>query len=440
LLQLQLLTGPVPYALMAGGFAGLLWLAGTRRDGRWWTHWLPVALALGLAMAGLAVWFVERVWRPFPDALPGAVIRWFAEVVVAVAILGVRGWWPGKGRRTWSRLPLGISLVAATVLVLLAALTGINRYFGAYPTVGSALGAPLPRQVNIASVATSAPKTVREPPVPLESVWRAPPTMPTQGVVSQVAIPGTSSGFHARPGWVYFPPAYLTNPHPRLPVLVLLSGQPGSPRDWFDGGRLAQRMDRFAAAHHGLAPVVVIPDDLGQQLANPLCVNSVEGQAASYLGIDVPAWIHDHLQVDNSPAHWAIGGFSNGGTCAMQMALHAPKVYPTFLDISGQDEVTVGDPKATAHFAFRDNPVALSAVQPLTILAHARFNTISGRLVVGDHDTIYRPQAEKMSRALAAAGATVNLVLLPGEHNWRVWGPGLDSSLPWLAGKLGITR
>ena len=33
------------------------------------------------------------------------------------------------------------------------------------------------------------------------------------------------------------PPAYLASPRAQLPVLVLLSGQPGTPRDWLDGGR-----------------------------------------------------------------------------------------------------------------------------------------------------------------------------------------------------------
>jgi len=50
------------------------------------------------------------------------------------------------------------------------------------------------------------------------------------GVVSTVVIPGSVSGFAARPAWVYLPPAALVRNPPALPVLVLLHGQPGSPR------------------------------------------------------------------------------------------------------------------------------------------------------------------------------------------------------------------
>jgi hypothetical protein len=55
---------------------------------------------------------------------------------------------------------------------------------------------------------------------------------------------------------LYLPPAYLGSVRARLPVLVLIPGQPGGPEDWLLAGRLAAVMDAFAAAHDGLAPVV----------------------------------------------------------------------------------------------------------------------------------------------------------------------------------------
>ncbi|WP_407812297.1 alpha/beta hydrolase-fold protein, partial [Staphylococcus aureus] len=95
-----------------------------------------------------------------------------------------------------------------------------------------------------------------------------------------VTIAGTVSGFSARDAEIYLPPAYFTNPRPELPVLVLLAGQPGAPEDWLQGGRLVQTMDTYAAAHSGLAPVVVVADGTGSELANPLCVDSQLGNVA----------------------------------------------------------------------------------------------------------------------------------------------------------------
>ena len=111
--------------------------------------------------------------------------------------------------------------------------------------------------------------------------------MPAAGAVTEVSIPATASGFAARSAWVYVPPAYLTPSHPLLPVLMMIGGQPGGPRDWLDGGQLAQQMDAWAAAHAGLAPVVVMPDGIGSALSNPLCMNSALGQVDTYLTSDV---------------------------------------------------------------------------------------------------------------------------------------------------------
>ena len=59
---------------------------------------------------------------------------------------------------------------------------------------------------------------------------------------------------------------------------MLVAGQHGDPRDWLAGDRLQSVMDGVAAHHSGLAPVVVVPDALGAQRANPICVHSSLGR------------------------------------------------------------------------------------------------------------------------------------------------------------------
>src|SRR3546814_3201783 len=67
---------------------------------------------------------------------------------------------------------------------------------------------------------------------PTETHWQVPVRMPSNGVVTEAAIPGNVSGFDARPATLYLPPAYLADPRAELPVLVLVAGEPGSPSDW----------------------------------------------------------------------------------------------------------------------------------------------------------------------------------------------------------------
>ncbi len=427
----SLVGGSLPVALIVGGAAGLLALLVARRDRRWFVRVVPLivacaAVAVGLATVGLAV------LRPFPDPLPPAV--WWS---IGVALVGVG--LAAAVFRSLGRMRRALTAGAA-VLVLLAAANQVNNRYGTYPTIRTALGLPPANQVDFDQVSAAAFTLVSRPPgLPLSAVWEPPAGMPLVGQVSEVPVPAPVSGFAARPAWIYLPPAYLTTPRAQLPVLVLLSGQPGDPRDWLDGGRLNSTMDRFAAAHGGLSPVVVIPDWLGSAFANTLCLDSRLGRVQTYLTVDLPAWIRTTLQVDPDPASWAIGGLSAGGTCSLQLAVNAPQVYPTFIDISGQAEPTLGDRAATVRAAFGGDGAAFTAVNPLDLLATRRYPGTAATIVAGAGDGTFRPQALRVADAARAAGIQVVYRELSGGHDWRVWGPGLETSLPWLAGRLRLT-
>jgi S-formylglutathione hydrolase FrmB len=438
ILSWSTVSGAVPAGVTAAGAISLLWLLAVRGR-RWWLRLAPAAVAAGVTLTAVVVVLVDHVWRPFPDSLPLTVQVWVGVALTALGLGAVRSWsapWPQR-----------VLASVAAVLILTCAAVQVNRFYGQYPTVRAALGlAPAgvarfkPTAAGTPSPSGSPATTVTAPPGrPLAEVWRAPPAMPPRGAVSEVDIPAHVSQFAARRGWVYLPPAYLAHPRARLPVLVLLSGQPGSPRDWLDGGRLDSVLDGFAAAHAGLAPVVVIPDHLGAVLANPLCLDSRLGKVETYLSVDVPAWIKAVLDVDQDPRHWAIGGYSQGGTCALQLGVRAPHVYPTFIDVSGQDEPTLGDRQGTVRAAFDGDEAAFRRVNPLDILTHRRFPTTSAMIVVGRQDERYRPQQHRVRGACHAAGMDVTSLELPGGHSWAVWGPGLEQSLPWLAARTGLT-
>jgi len=322
---------------------------------------------------------------------------------------------------------------------LAASVVQINAYWGLFPTVhalGDALRSP-PRG-GVPQAAPTGPVATVPPGETLLGAWRPPVGMPDAGVVSQVEIPGTVSGFRARPGYLYLPPAYRVSPRPMLPVLVLLAGQPGSPKDWFSFFGLAATADAFARAHQGLAPVVVVPDDLGSLLANPLCVDSPRGNAETYLSTDVPAWIHANLQVTGDRGDWFIGGLSHGGTCSLQLAVRAPHVYGGFVDISGQREPTLGSRARTVERAFGGSAAAFGRVNPLDILAHTRYPHTAGFLVVGSSDQSYLPQQAAVRDACTGAGMDITWVEVPGGHTAPVWREGLVQALVWLGMRAGI--
>ncbi|MGI5126325.1 alpha/beta hydrolase [Pseudonocardia sp. CA-107938] len=416
MLDAPLIAGPLPTAIaVAGAIGGLVLLA--RRDRRWWTRTVPISVGVGVLGAVLTA-VALAVVPLFPDALPPRVLVWIAIGVAAVAA--------AVGRLV-DRRHVVIALVGALLVVGMCAMK-VNAFYGYRTTLAGVLGLPAANEVPFDSV----PRT--EPPAAVAG-WVPPPDMPRTGRIARVDVPGVASGFAARPAWVYLPPAYLASSRPLLPVLVLVPGQPGGPDDWLLAGRLAQVLDQWAAAHAGLAPVVVVPDATGASLANPLCMDSRLGRAETYLTVDVPAWIGSHLQV--GPGR-AVGGFSFGGTCALQLAVRRPDVYPTFLDVSGQAEPTLGDHARTVAATFGGDEAAFRAVNPLPQLAARRYPGSAGLLLVGADDPVYRPQAEQVAAATRAAGMDVTLSERPGGHTWAQAGEAVTEFLPLLARRTGL--
>lgn len=207
----------------------------------------------------------------------------------------------------------------------------------------------------------------------------------------------------ARDAQVYLPPAYFAYPRPKLPVVVLVSGVPGSPEQWFAEGRAGQTLDAFAEGHRGLAPITVAVDANGAVFKDTLCVDSpaTGDKVMTYLAEDVPAGVAKLFDVDPDPARWAIAGLSRGGSCALQMSLTHPGTYPTFLSMSPQKRPVDENPAETVATYFRGDGKTYDAIDSLKILETARFGG--------------------------------------GAHTWRAWAAGFAESLPWLSARLGLT-
>ncbi len=373
--DITLLQGWLPICLVVLGGLGAIVLL-VRRD-EWWINWgLPLSVVVSALFVGVLDFVVEVLWKPFPEALPLKILLLSWGLVLgfglALAQLGRIGW----GRR--------LLAVTASVLVALLCLNQINVAYGEYPTLRALFGLKLPDEAALpplevapsSSAPAASPSTsvsVPQSTGPVSATWAPPAGMPAAGQVSEVTIPGTISGFAARTAWIYLPPAYLTANRPSLPVLVMIPGQPGSDRDWLDSGGLATVMDQFATDHEGLAPIVVMADALGGPLVNPVCADTSAAKVDTYLSQDPPTWITANLQALPDHRSWAIGGFSYGGTCSLQMAVNHPDVYSSFVDIAGQAEPTLGTRAETVDQLFGGDESAFLAINPLTIMASKSF-------------------------------------------------------------------
>lgn len=430
MLSISLQDGWLPWVLLALGVISAVFLL--IRPLRWWIF----VVAGAVVLAGVVAWLVGTYLAQdlFADSLPTSVTIWIG-VIVAAIVLGIGHFFKSSA---WHK----VAAAVATIVLVAAAGNQINQHFQQYPTLGDLLGAQSDSQIDGPPPINGSVQPTR-PAGPLTDSWK--PTganIPAdgKGKISTMDIPGTVSGFTARQASVYYPPAYFAdNPVP-LPVVILVTGQPGDPSEWFLADRAQKVMDDFAAAHNGIAPVVVSPDALGSQVANPLCANTDRGQVDTYLAQDVPNAIRKQLRVDQDTKNWVFGGFSYGGTCSIQLATNHPDIYPNFLDISGQLEPTFGTRQQTVDAAFNGDNAAFVKVNPMDLMAAKKYPNSSGIFVVGSEDSEYKPQAQQVYQAAQQAGMNVQYWESPGTgHDWGTAVAGVEHSMPWIAQKTGLT-
>jgi S-formylglutathione hydrolase FrmB len=414
-----LLTVPRVFDVLAA--IALVALLASRR----WRRWLPIAAAVvvgGLLLGFVLCWLLGDVLDLFGVDLTWATRTWFAAAVAGMALAIARMIF-SRGRA------ILVGITSALVIVLTGAL-GINADIGEFVSIREALGAAdfgrlhLPPQSAALSVAG----------------WVAPVGMPRVGQVETATIPPHASHFRARAAYIYLPPAALVAHPARLPVLIMLSGEPGGPVQLFTSGGMKGVLDSYAATHSGLAPIVIAPDQLGAFNHNPMCVNSTLGNAATYVTVDVPNWIRRTFQTLRGPTAWGVGGFSEGGTCAIQFGAEQPQLFGSIIDISGQTAPTVGALQKTINAGFGGSKARYEAAIPANIMrAHGRYDATVALICYGALDTRYGPQGRRIANEAKAAGMETHVFVSPTTaHDWHTVNYALAKSLAFVSGRWGL--
>ena len=424
LLRIRLVDGPVPAIISALALIALVGLvARTPRGRKWITLLAGVAGAVAGSVLGWLLWNQLHTFTG-TSGLGDRLLLAFslAGLGMLAAIIS-----DSRVRRRW------IAVVVAVSVFLVAGAAGVNIQTNQFPAVGSLLGKTVVPDLSLPPLL--APAVGGEP-----SEWHQPRNMPLHGRVGSIRIPGVASGFNVRDAVIYLPPAALVAHPPRLPVLVMLSGQPGIPTNMVSTVDMPAILDRFARTHRGLAPIVVIPDQLGTAYANPMCVDSPLGNSATYLSVDVPHWIRAHLNVMNNRTKWAIGGFSQGGTCSIQLGSRFPGLFGSIFDVSGELAPHRGSAEATITAAFGGSADAYEAAKPQSLIAAgAPFADTLAIFAIGATNPKYRQTAETLENAARVAGMrTVTIVAPHTGHEWPTVGYAVEHGLPILCRNWGL--
>ena len=198
-------------------------------------------------------------------------------------------------------------------------------------------------------------------------------------------------------------------------------------------------MNAYAAEHDGLAPIVLAPDQNGSAMHNSLCADTTRGNAETYLTKDVVNWARATLPVAKSARMWAMGGFSQGGTCTTQLVPRHPDIYGAMLPVDGELEPTDGSVETMVRRYFAGDRKAYDGQVPVNAIAAT--GTAGQALFAGAGKGDRKSVANMRTIAAAARAAgmqTTELVVPGADHDWHavqaVWNPGLD----WFGARTGL--
>ncbi|MHA7986585.1 alpha/beta hydrolase [Rathayibacter sp. CAU 1779] len=426
LLTTQIIGGPVPWVLSVLSAALVLALVLRRPHARWMT--LAGAGILAGAAIALVLVIVADATAVFEIPLPLDAAAWsiatFAAVGLGVVSLWKTNWW----RRTLAVVGLGVFVVTGVIQV--------NAAFDLDPTVGDLLGLVVRHPIALPnSHGTAAPADGQS----LAAGWVAPRGMPSQGKTGTVAIPATVSGFQARPAGLYLPPAALVKNAPQLPLVIMMMGYPGTPSP----EPISTVMNSFASRHDGLAPIVIVADQIGSG-GDPACANSTaRGDAATYVETDVVNWATKHLRIIKDPRSWTLAGYSNGATCAVKFAAEKPDLFRNVLAVSPEAYPGMHYTQSVIDSVYNGSTSAWTADKPETILAaHAgTYGSVDAVFTTGALDTAFGPATRSLAAAAKSAGMHVTLLTLPGvAHVGKNLTTGLTAGFAKLAPTLGLTN
>ena len=204
-------------------------------------------------------------------------------------------------------------------------------------------------------------------------------------------------------------------------------------------GNIAATMNAYAAKHDGLAPIVLVPDQNGEATHNSLCADTTQGNAETYLTTDVVNWAKKMLPVAKSARMWAMGGFSQGGTCTTQLVPRHPDIYGAMLPVDGELKPTNGSVAKMVQEYFAGDRKAYDEQVPVNAIAATGTPEQALFTGAGERDKESISNMRTIAAAARKAGMEVTELIVPGAgHDWHavqaVWRPGLD----WFGERTGL--
>jgi enterochelin esterase-like enzyme len=251
---------------------------------------------------------------------------------------------------------------------------------------------------------------------------RDPGYVTAQGTADRFYVTSAALGGRSQPVDVYLPPGYGDNPQQRYPVLYLLHGFPGKPGAFLLTVKAGVDEDELVASNRMQPLILVMPFGSTGQFTDKEWVDGVRPHEnwATFVARDVVRAVDARYRTIPTGAGRAIGGLSEGGYGAINIALHHPGEFHVVESWSGYE---LADPVRSI---FGGNARLIADNSPLVRLplvasALRRAHSYVWFYVGSSDGKVFRKQNSDFAAALARARIPHQFTFIAGGHNWRVW-------------------
>jgi enterochelin esterase-like enzyme len=239
------------------------------------------------------------------------------------------------------------------------------------------------------------------------------------GTVQHITVRSTALGGRRQQVVVYLPPGYATSTS-RYPVLYLLHGFPGKPMAFLDTVQMGVVEDQLVALHKAKPVILVMPFGSTGQFTDEEWANGVSpGNGwATFVWRDVVHAVDKRYRTVARASARGIGGLSEGGYGAINIALHHPREFGLVESWSGYE---LPD-KIRSIFGAKLG--LLSRNDPMTMLPHVAAELRR----LGRYFWIYSGRSDKLrlqnrvfARELSRSHVAHRYFETAGGHTWALW-------------------
>lgn len=254
-----------------------------------------------------------------------------------------------------------------------------------------------------------------------------------QGTVLQSTYISPSLKGISRTYFIYLPPSYALASSERYPVLYMLHGSPGTPHNWVGAGKGPSTEDALVALGKMRETIIVSPDGNGPVYTYSEWANSFDGRQRmeDAIALDLVHYIDQHYRTLPDAADRVIGGNSEGGFGAVNIALHHPDIFGAALTMGGYftaDSAIFGYGKTATQYRLYNSPSSYIFTPSGLRAVHALHLVIC----VGTSDGEFYTDGVTLHKQWLQAGGHATLLTDTGGHSWELWALELGESLPLL--------